>query len=125
MFFNELRNTGATLPDGTPMPVTMFRLTQEELTLNPGMSAILVPPHVPPYDPSRPEQPNLTLSTSDTAVVSGGADFTSVIATKGGQAANALPPGSGVAPASSTSTTAPAPSTLSTGRHHSGPAGAP
>jgi hypothetical protein len=34
------------MPDGSPIPLDMFTWTQEELTLNPEMEAVLTPPHI-------------------------------------------------------------------------------
>jgi glycogen synthase kinase 3 beta len=45
-FFDDIRNPATRLPNGETLPLHLFRLTQEELALAPGMAASLVPAHV-------------------------------------------------------------------------------
>ena len=45
-FFDTVREPATRLPDGSPVPLELFRLTEEELALAPEMAAKLVPPHV-------------------------------------------------------------------------------
>lgn len=35
-----------TLPDRSPLPLTMFQFTEEELSLSPGMASVLIPMHI-------------------------------------------------------------------------------
>jgi len=46
-FFNQLRSPDQTLPDGSPLPLSLFRFTPEEFVLAKEESALqLIPPHV-------------------------------------------------------------------------------
>jgi len=45
-FFDELRQPGTTMPDGSPLQKELFEFTTEEMLLAPHMLDILTPPHV-------------------------------------------------------------------------------
>jgi len=45
-FFDELRLPSATLPDRSPIPLSMFQFTDEEISLAPGMASVLTPTHM-------------------------------------------------------------------------------
>lgn len=49
-FYNDIRNPASVMPDasGSALPATLFEFTQEELSLQPSMLAVLTPAHVPP-----------------------------------------------------------------------------
>lgn len=45
-FFDDLRNPSTRMPDGSPLPMELFQLTEEELVLGPEMASRLIPPHI-------------------------------------------------------------------------------
>jgi hypothetical protein len=45
-FFDELRQPGTTMPDGSPLAPELFQFTTEEMVLSPRMLDVLTPPHI-------------------------------------------------------------------------------
>ena len=70
-FFNDIRDPATRLPDGKPLDVNLFRLTQEELALAPDTAAQLVPPHVAVVLAQQEQE--LLAATAATAAVATGA----------------------------------------------------